>query len=185
MFDATLAFLEHGFMEYVATGKPLQKIGNRHPFMTPFDLLASADKDFVICAGNDLLFGELCKAIGRPELSSDDRFLTNQSRTVNNEILKIELEVTLKTRPAAHWLAVIHQAGVPVSPLLNVAEAAEHPQTKARNMLIEAGGVRMPGNPVKISGYEDPSIRVGAPTLNQHGDALRVEFAAPDLSAAA
>src|SRR5208282_3269380 len=37
MFDATLAFLEHGFMEFVATGKPLHRIGNRHPFMTPFD----------------------------------------------------------------------------------------------------------------------------------------------------
>ena len=44
-------------------------------------------------------------------------------------------------------------------------------------MLIEAGGVRMPGNPVKISGYEDPTVRVGAPTLDQHGAALREEFA--------
>jgi len=44
-------------------------------------------------------------------------------------------------------------------------------------MLIEAGGVRMPGNPVKISGYEDPAERVGAPELDQHGTALRQEFA--------
>src|ERR1700733_4460203 len=42
MFDATLAFLEHGMMDYVATGKPLQRIGNRHPFTTPFDTFASA-----------------------------------------------------------------------------------------------------------------------------------------------
>jgi CoA:oxalate CoA-transferase len=185
MFDATLAFLEHGLMEYVASGKPLDRIGNRHPFMTPFDVFASADKTFVICAGNDHLFAELCKAIGRPELISDHRFLSNQHRTLNNAALKVDLEVTLKKQPSAHWLKVIHEAGVPVAPLLNVAEAAEHPQTKARNMLIESGGVRMPGNPVKISGYEDPPTRVGAPTLNQHGDALRIEFAASALSAAA
>ena len=185
MFDATLAFLEHGFMEYVATGEPLQRIGNRHPFMTPFDLFMSADKAFVICAGNDHLFAALCMAIGRPLLITDVRFLSNQSRTENNEILKHELELTLKTQAAAHWLEVIHAAGVPVSPLLNVAEAAEHPQTKARNMLIEAGGVHMPGNPVKISGYTDPAIRTGAPTLNQHGDALRREFAVPNQTVAA
>ena len=32
MFDATLIFLEHGFMEVVAYGKPVHRIGNRHPF---------------------------------------------------------------------------------------------------------------------------------------------------------
>jgi CoA:oxalate CoA-transferase len=184
MFDATLAFLEHGFMEFVATGKPLHRIGNRHPFMTPFDVFQSADKDFVICCGNDHLFAELCKVIERPDLISDNRFLSNQHRTENNAALKYELEVAFKRQPAAHWLKVIHDAGVPVGPVLNVAEAAVHPQTIARNMLIEAGGVRMPGNPIKISGYADPPTRVGAPTLNQHGDALRREFAVMTAAAA-
>jgi CoA:oxalate CoA-transferase len=184
MFDATLAFLEHGFMEFVATGKPLHRIGNRHPFMTPFDVFQSADKDFVICCGNDHLFVELCKVIGRPDLVTDSRFLSNQRRMENNAALKFELEVALKKQTSTHWLEVIHEAGVPVGPVLNVAEAAVHPQTKARNMLIEAGGVRMPGNPVKIAGYADPPTRIGAPTLNQHGDALRREFAVMTASAA-
>ncbi len=177
MFDSTLAFLEHGFMEYVATGLVPKRIGNRHPFMTPFDVFESSDGHFVICCGNDHLFGELCQAIGRPELISDKRFLENKDRMANNVALKQEMEVALKKQPSAHWLTVIHEAGVPVGPLLNIAEAAEHPQTKARNMLIEAGGVRMPGNPVKISTYDDPPVRVGAPSLDQHGAALRHEFA--------
>jgi len=29
---------------------------------------------------------------------------------------------------------------------------------------------------VKISGYDDPPTRVGAPKLNQHGEALRREI---------
>jgi len=177
MFDATLAFLEHGVMEYVAYGKPLQRIGNRHPFTAPFDVFATLDEDLVICAGNDHLFAQLCNAIGRSDLIADDRFLTNPRRLENHAALKHELEVVLKRRSGAYWLEAIHEAGVPVAPLLNVAQAAEHPQTRARNMLIEAGGVRMVGNPIKISGYEDPPTRVGAPTLDQHGDALRREFA--------
>lgn len=184
MFDATLAFLEHGIMEYVATGEPLQRLGNRHPFMTPFDVFNSADDDFVICAGNDHLFAALCKAIDRPDLIDDPRFVSNKLRTANEPALKGELEQTLKKQPAAHWLAVIHECGVPVAPLLSVAEAMEHPQTQARNMLIEAGGLRMPGNPVKISTYPDPKIRPGAPALDQHGSALRQEFAASTTVAA-
>jgi CoA:oxalate CoA-transferase len=185
MFDATFAFLEQGLMEYVATGKAPQRIGNRHPYMTPFDTFAAADKNIVICAGNDHLFSQLCKAIERPDILADKRFASNQERTQNNAALKNALELALKKQPAAHWLTVIHAAGVPVGPLLDVAEAAELAQTKARNMVIEAGGIRMPGNPVKISGYADPLTRIGAPTLNQHGDALRREFAAPVKLAAA
>lgn len=177
MFDGTFAFLEHGVMAYSATGKSPQRIGNRHPYMAPFDSFEAADKQFVIACGNDHLFGELCRAIGRPELAQDKRFLANPDRAQNNAVLKAEIEAVLKTQPAAHWLSVIHDAGVPVGPINSVKEAAEHPQIKARNMYIEAGGVRMPGNPIKLSGYDDPAVRVGAPELDQHGAALRHEFA--------
>jgi len=184
MLDSTLAFLEHGLMEYVATGKAPGRIGNRHPFMTPFDTFDAADKPFAICVGNDKLFATLCEAIGKPELVTQPRFKSNFDRMTNNVALKAELESALKTQPAAHWLKVIRDAGLPVAPILNVAEAAQLPQTKARNMLIEAGGVQMPGNPVKISGYEDPAVRIGAPDLDQHGPALRKEFATQSPAAA-
>jgi CoA:oxalate CoA-transferase len=177
MSDCSFAYLEQALMHYVATGEPPPRIGNRHPIMTPFDTFEAADGQFVIAAGNDHLFKQLCDAIGRPELAADNRFLTNPDRLKNEALLKQELERALKKAPKDHWLKTIHAAGVPVAPILNVKEAAEHPQIAARNMLIESGGVRMPGNPVKISGYDDPKVRVGAPTLDQHGSALRLEFA--------
>jgi CoA:oxalate CoA-transferase len=176
MFDATLAFLEHGFMAYVATGKAPARLGNRHPYMAPFDIYEARDRQFVICAGNDSLFLKLCHAIGRPELVTDARFSDNHHRMEHALALKEALEVTLRGQDAAHWLQVIHEAGVPVGPLLDIAEAAALPQTAARNMVIEAGGVKMPGNPIKLSSYADPAMRPGAPSLNQHGAALRVEF---------
>lgn len=177
MFDTTMAFLEHGMMSYVATGKAPRRRGNSHPYMAPFDLYQARDKLFVICCGNDHLFGALCAAIGRADLACDPRFVDNQARMRNNAALKTALEGVFAHNDAAHWLEVIHAAGVPVGPLLSVAEAAELPQTQARNMVIEAGGVRMPGNPIKLSTYHDPRVRPGAPQLDQHGAALRREFA--------
>ncbi len=56
MFDATLSFLEHGLMAYIATGKSPQRLGNRHPYMAPFDVLNTQDKPITICCGNDKLF---------------------------------------------------------------------------------------------------------------------------------
>ncbi|SQD02412.1 CoA-transferase [Escherichia coli] len=91
-------------------------------------------------------------------------------------ILKQYIERTLKTQAAEVWLARIHEVGVPVAPLLSVAEAIKLPQTQARNMLIEAGGIMMPGNPIKISGCADPHVMPGAATLDQHGEQIRQEF---------
>ncbi|NOV13712.1 hypothetical protein E3174_25990 [Escherichia coli O157:H7] len=47
---------------------------------------------------------------------------------------------------------------------------------RLRNMLIEAGGIMMPGNPIKISGCADPHVMPGAATLDQHGEQIRQEF---------
>lgn len=182
MFDATLAFLEHGLMHYVATGQAPERIGNRHPFMAPFDVFECSDGHVVICCGNDHLFGQLSNAIGLPGLPDDPHFIDNSSRVANGPALKQAIEAVLKTAPAAHWLGTIHDAGVPVGPLLDVAQAIEHPQAQARKMLITAGGVKMPGNPIKVSGYPDPTERTGAPSLDQHGAALRAEFGQPVTS---
>lgn len=52
----------------------------------------------------------------------------------------------------------------------------ELPQIADRNMLIESGGIKMPGNPIKLSGYPDPKKRPAAPNLNEHGEKIRKEF---------
>jgi len=178
MFDATLAFVEHGVMEYSATGRALGRMGNRHPFMAPFDVFECADGHVAICCGNDRLFGKLCAALERPDLAADPRYLDNEGRLLNGASLKRSLEDVLRARCVSHWLGAIQAAGVPVGPLLSVPQAVEHPQTRARNMLIEAGGLKMTGNPVKISGYPDPAVRPAAPALDEHGARLRQEFAA-------
>ncbi|NYY74470.1 hypothetical protein DMH88_08535 [Escherichia coli] len=55
MFDATLSFLEHGLMAYIATGKSPQRseiaIPTRH-----HDVFDTQDKPITICCGNDKLF---------------------------------------------------------------------------------------------------------------------------------
>ncbi|EFM6033322.1 CoA:oxalate CoA-transferase [Escherichia coli] len=176
MFDATLSFLEHGLMAYIATGKSPQRLGNRHPYMAPFDVFNTQDKPITICCGNDKLFSALCQALELTELVNDPRFSSNILRVQNQAILKQYIERTLKTQAAEVWLARIHEVGVPVAPLLSVAEAIKLPQTQARNMLIEAGGIKMPGNPIKISGCADPHVMPGAATLDQHGEQIRQEF---------
>jgi CoA:oxalate CoA-transferase len=176
MLDGQLAILESAVMRYAVTGESPRAMGNRHPSITPFEPYQAADKLFVIAVGNDSLYAKLCQALGRPELATDPRFVTNRDRTVHAEELKQLLEETLKTAPAAHWLTVLEKAKVPCAPIHTVAEAVEHAQTRARNMIVEAGGLRMPGNPVKLSAFADPPTRRPGPDLDADGDRIRAEF---------
>lgn len=177
MFDSTIAFLEHGLMNYVATGKSPERLGDRHPYMAPFDVFQTKDKQIAICCGNDELFIELCQALGKPDLVHDERFNSNANRVKNQAELKVIIEQSLSEQNAQYWLTEIDKHRVPVAPLLGVAEAMQLPQTKARNMLIDAGAVKVPGTPIKLSSYPDPTVRKGAPKLDEHGQALRHEFA--------
>jgi CoA:oxalate CoA-transferase len=176
MYDATVSLLEGAALSWLATGQEPGRIGNAHFAIAPFDTFACADRDITICAANDALFGVLVTALGVPRLATDHRFTTNAQRHTASAALKEELETVLRTAPAEHWLAVLAEAGVPSGPIATVAEAVGGEQAEARNMVVDAGGLPVPGNPVKASAYPDPASRPAAPELDQHGAAVRAEF---------
>jgi CoA:oxalate CoA-transferase len=176
MLDGQLAILESAVVRYTATGRAPGPLGNRHPSIAPFEPYAAADRPLIIATGNDALFRRLCEALGRLELADDARFRTNSDRLRNVDALQASLETTLGTAPAAHWIGVLEAAGVPCSLIHTVADAVEHPQVRARNMIVEAGGLRMAGNPVKLSEFPDGSARRPAPDLDADGQRIRREF---------
>jgi CoA:oxalate CoA-transferase len=176
MYDATVSLLEGAALSWLATGREPGRIGNAHFAIAPFDTFRCADRDITICAANDLLFGVLVTALGVPRLATDERFATNADRHDHRVELKTQMERVLATAPAAHWLGVLDDAGVPCGPISDVAEAVASEQSRARGMVVDAGGLPVPGNPVKTSAWPDRLDRPPAPDLDEHGPALRVEF---------
>jgi len=182
MLDCQVALLENAIARYVATGQVPGPLGSRHPSITPFEAFACADGHLIIAAGNDGLFRELCAVLGRPELAEDGRFRGNELRTRNVDALRTEIEGVLGRRTRAEWLAALEAAGVPCGPINDVAEVMADPQVAARNMVIRVidegvGGISMPGNPIKLSGFEDPSSREPAPALDRDRERLLEELA--------
>lgn len=177
MLDCQIAILENALARYFATGKVPGPMGARHPSITPFEAFRTRDGFIVIAAGNDALFGSLATALGDPSLAEDPRFRDNPSRTEHVEALKTALEAMLSTRTTADWLTVLAAAGVPCGPINDVAHALAEPQIAARNMVVEVpdqGGtsLRVAGNPIKLSAFDDPTTRQSPPALD--GDRDRI-----------
>jgi len=181
MLDCQVALLENAIARYVATGQVPGPLGSRHPSITPFEAFASADGHLIIAAGNDGLFRKLCDVLGHPELAGDPRFCSNEARTDNADALKTEVEGTLRERSRSDWLSAFESAGVPCGPINDIAEVMSDPQVAARNMVIRvrdgvAGEISMPGNPIKLSAFEDPPTREPAPALDRDRERLLEEL---------
>lgn len=181
MLDGQIAILENAVARYAVTGVAPGPLGARHPSITPFATYACQDGYIVIAAGNDTLFAMLCRVLGLPDLLTEPRFSSNAARTEHADDLARLIEARLATAPAAHWLARLESAGVPCGPLQDVAQALNHRQVRARNMVIETAfedgtPLTAAGNPVKLSGYPDPVIRPKAPALDEHRARILAEL---------
>ena len=115
----------------------------------------------MIAAGNDVLFVKMCAALGLDQLANDPRFASNVARCKHVKILKRLIETVTLEHKKKHWITLLEDAGVPCSPIQDVAQAMADPQILARNMVIKLaapdGGKPFlaAGNPIKISGMDD------------------------------
>ena len=177
MFDCQLALLENAIMRYTVEKEIPGPLGARHPTITPFEAFATSDGSMIIAAGNDSLFIKMCEALGRSDMAADPAYKSNALRQKAQKKLKHEIESVLKTNTTDHWIAVVSKGGVPCGPINNVKQAIAHPQVAARNMLVEVpdgsrGTLTLPGNPLKMSAFEDPKTRPAAPDLDSDRQAI-------------
>ena len=85
------------------------------------------------------------------------------------------------TRDTAEWLPQLDEAGIPASKINNVADIMDHPQMEPRQMLVTVddptfGEMKVAGNPIKLSGYEDSGRRATAPDVDQDRERIIREF---------
>jgi CoA:oxalate CoA-transferase len=187
MLDCQVAILENAIARYQTTGQVPGPIGSRHPSITPFQSFRTRDGFCVIAAGNDALFAALAGVLGVPALAADPRYATNELRTRNVDALAHEIERALVTEATSVWLARLREAGIPCAPVQNVAEVMAHPQVRARNMVVALEGSRgahgapleIAGNPIKLSGFEDPTARPPAPALDADRERILAWLAEP------
>lgn len=177
MLDCQIAILENAIARYFSTGQVPGPLGARHPSITPFEAFKAKDGHLIVAAGNDALFAKLCEALGRADLARNPLFLTNATRTDHAAALRDEIEQALAGKTVAEWLDILDRAGVPSGPINDVKQALEDPQIAARNMVVavddkDVGTLRMAGNPIKSSGYADPTTRGPVPDLD--GDRARI-----------
>lgn len=183
MFGATLAVAALQTSEYFGTGTNPRKLGSAHPRNAPYQAYhASGNGWFVIAAGNNRLWQEVCKVVGCMELFDDPRFLNPTLRAANQVELKGILERKFSLDTVENWLARFQEAGVPCAPINGYAEALADPQTEHLRLVQP---ITLPGGhetrtvicPVWLDGAPVP-VSTALPTLGEDTEPLRTQRAA-------
>jgi crotonobetainyl-CoA:carnitine CoA-transferase CaiB-like acyl-CoA transferase len=167
LLGSALASLVNQASSYLCTGRPPRAMGNRHPSITPYETLATADRPLVVAVGNDGQFARLCRVLGLPELAADPRFATNADRVANRDALAGLLERALAARGAADWVAALADAGVPCGLVNDVGEAFALAERLGLDPVVAAGGVPQVADPIRLSSTP-VSYRLAPPALGEH-----------------
>jgi len=144
--------------EFFGTGQTPKRLGSAHPRNAPYQAFRARDDYFVIAAGNTKLWGEVCEAVGAPELEADPRFETQQLRAQNQAALAAHLQERFSARPASEWLAEFRRRGVPCAPISTYPEVLSGPQVTfldlVRDLALPNGvTTRTTAFPVRISEF--------------------------------
>ena len=89
----------------------------------------ASDGYFVIAAGNDRLWREVCEEIGQPDLAAESRFANQERRATNQIELAGVLQAFFFVRSTkADWLQRLGRRGVPCAPINTYADVLAEPQ---------------------------------------------------------
>jgi len=180
MLDCQVAMLENAIARYVTSGDVPIPLGNRHPSITPFASFTASDGHFIVGAGNDRLWEQLCNLLGCPDMITDERFNNNGNRTTHVHAMTERLNGIFRNKTIAEWLEILEAAGLPCAPINSIDRVVADPHVKAREMIVEldhpvAGHLKMAGVPVKMSATPG-GVETHAPLLGQHTAQVMAEM---------
>ncbi len=104
---------------------------------TPYGPFQCGDGGWVVIGVASNFWPAFCTAMQRPEWENDPRFATLALRQSNQPELEKVVEERFREGTAAQWADTLVAHGVPAARVNEIHEAFEHPQAKARGMLVK------------------------------------------------
>jgi crotonobetainyl-CoA:carnitine CoA-transferase CaiB-like acyl-CoA transferase len=167
LYETALSLVPYQLTDVLAGNELPGRQGTAFPLIVPYQVFGTADGELMIVAANDRLYGKACAALGAPELATDARFATNPLRIENRAQLIPLLQERIGKATTADLLSRLRAAGVPASPVNDLADVAAEEQLRTLGILQELGGREVVSPPFTADG-ERVRYASAPPLLGQH-----------------
>jgi CoA:oxalate CoA-transferase len=170
MLDNMLALNERMVTLYSFTGQSPERGRLRHIY--PRGAFRCQDGYLALNVPDDIQWGRLCEAIGRPELKDDERTADGTARAAHAEFIRPLIEAWLADKTRARAVALLEEQGVPSGPVYTAEDVFQDPHIAARQMLVTvddpvAGPRKYARSPIHLSAAPEIPTQ-GAPRLGEH-----------------
>ena len=166
-------------LDYNITGEVQTRTGNHHSNLAPYGIFKGNNgESAVIGVLSTNLWNKFCTVLGRPELAEDPRFISNDKRVENKEILIELVENWLKTFPQiSQAVQLLMEAGIPCSKIYNLRDVNEDPHFNQCGWIADmpmADGMqsvrtrRFPSDPFEFSAFSAEYRKAPALGENNH-----------------
>lgn len=171
MTDGVLSMLQTilpNFLASASIDNDLPLAGSR----ACYNVYKTADERYLSVGALEPKFWKaFCEGIEKPEFIP----LLNEGAQVQEQLRK-KIGKVIASKLLAEWLTIFEDIEACVSPVLTLPEVIAHPQTQARDMIIETddaekGRMKHVGIPIKLSDTPG-TIRTKAPKLGEHNEEI-------------
>ena len=183
LYEAVFRLMEFTAIAYDQLGEVTEREGARSTYVAPVNTWRTKDGKWASFTGSTQAMVErLFRAIGRPDLLTDARFLTNKARMAHRD----ELDEILSAWMADHTLAevtrIFDEHQVAIAPVYSIADIFAEPHYWAREAIIEVdddelGPVRMQGVVPKFS-RTPGAVRHTGPRIDQDRESILADWLA-------
>lgn len=188
MVEAALNAAAEQTIEFDATGKVLQRAGNRGPVSAPQGVYPCAGNDqwVALAVTTDDEWRSLCSALGNPAWTDEDALASGEGRRRFHDQIDKALSAWTLGQDADATARLLVEAGVPAATVVAPRDITLNPQLRSRFLFeIEhhavTGDHEIPMLPFRYSRVGS-WFRSPAPTLGEHNDEVLTDLG---LSAAA
>ncbi|MEO5653077.1 MAG: CoA transferase [Marmoricola sp.] len=137
IYEAVLAMMESMLPEWQVAGYQRERTGATLPNVSPSNVYPTKDGEMILVAANqDTVFRRLAEAMGRPELTTDERYSTHGARGVNMEELDGLVAQWTSTIEADGLLEQLHAVGVPAGRIFRAKDMFSDPHFAAREAIV-------------------------------------------------
>ncbi|MFL6126076.1 CaiB/BaiF CoA transferase family protein [Actinophytocola sp.] len=160
--------------------EPPRRTGAAHPSIAPYGPHRTRDGEVFLGIQNEREWAVLCRdVLGRPELTADPRFHSNDDRVSNRDELTSIIEEVFAGQDAEGVVELLERNGIANATLRTPEEFTRHPQLAARDRWrpvdTPGGTVDALLPPVDIAGQEP--VMGAVPALGEHNEKIRTEVA--------
>lgn len=182
MYDVTGWTTQTFWPELLAHGPSelTRRQGNRHPLIAPHGSFPTSDGSVAIAVERDAQWRALTALLDCGQLANDARYRTGSARRMHAEAVETLVTEWTRGRTTAEVVRMCRAAGIPASPVAEVAQTLVHPHAIARGSLETAhfrtGDIRLTRLPLRLSGIDDvplvPIGRLGSDNAEVYGALL-------------